>query len=399
MTLKAAFKALMPSREVEKRAGLYVYRPVLNGQEWYDWAIKYGVPNPTAANDFHVTVIYSKTDVKMVPNDRPTVIPVAEDYGCPGHFCMLGPKEDVFTFCFDSYMLNDRHHQFRRNGAETTWPTYRPHMTLGKDAADFEISDEALAAAPRYIILGGELYDALKVDQDPPDDDADPEGDGEEAEVLSIEIEISMEAEKALKDASVLKSLTPLDAGALRDLAAGQIARPVAKRLVEAGWENPKLQGLLSRPERKAMNVEIKVGPIPEEIAKNLPGMAARQFSDEDDAHRMVVGFASVSTLKGQLVEDLAGDFITTETLTEFSREIVRGARAGKFDHQGKACNEVVQTFCLSDDIQKSLGIDLGCEPLLIEMHVPNDEDWSRVKSGEWSFSIAGLLYYVDDKE
>lgn len=395
---------------VEKRAGLYVYRPVLNGQEWHDWATKHGVPNPLAADDFHVTVLYSTKDVKMAADPKPMVISTGGDgmYCCfPGSFCMLGPKDDVFTFCFDAYTLQDRNWAFLRNGGESKWPTYRPHMTIGKDASDFEISDEAMADAPLYIILGGEEFAALKVDDQAEDSEANPEGETDDVDVVIIIDVVAKAAEKALESAG---ALTPFDRSALRDMSTRKvISKPVAKRLAEADWAPDEFKALVEKvaepapvnfeipgETRKSKELVLPVGDLPEQVAKML---GTRRVAKTEDEERMMVGIASVSTVKGELVVDHHGDTITTQTLIEFTRDIIRNGRAGKFDHQGEACNEIVQAFVLSDDIQKSLGIDLGFEPMLIEMHVPGDKEWSLVKSGDWMFSIAGTLYYVDDEE
>lgn len=398
MMMKTLTKALakIGLTSVEKRKGLYVYRPVLNGDEWAAWAEKHGVPNPIAADDFHVTVLYSKTNVSMVPDKRGMVIETGPESCYPGAFCMLGPDEDVFTFCFDAWTLHDRNYAFIRNGAESTWPTYRPHMTIGKDAAAFELSDAALSEVPRYIQLGGEVYDEIK-DFKVEVDHSDPEGDGETPDmVIVIEIAASA-AKKVLEEQG---DLTIDQRMGLRDIAARrEVATEVVKRLAANDWAPQEIRSLLDADApggeiRKSKEFVLQVGSLPEDVQKALGSKAVAKTSDEE---RMVVGIASVSTVKGKLVKDHHGDTIETQALIEFTRDIIRNGRAGKFEHEGDACNEIVQAFVLSDDIQKSLGIDLGYEPMLIEMHVPRDEDWHQVKTGNWMFSIAGRMYYIDD--
>ena len=60
--------------DVEKRKGLYVARPVLNGDSWVKWAEKFGVPNPVPAGEIHVSILNSVVDVKIPPLTEPVSI-------------------------------------------------------------------------------------------------------------------------------------------------------------------------------------------------------------------------------------------------------------------------------------------------------------------------------------
>jgi hypothetical protein len=66
------------------------------------------------------------------------------------------------------------------------------------------------------------------------------------------------------------------------------------------------------------------------------------------------------------------------------------GTRAGKFEHKGTAKTEVIAGLVLDELWQKALDIDLGYEPYLVEIHVPDATDWAEVKKGDWELSIAG---------
>lgn len=378
-------KALL---NIEKRAGVYISRPVLNGEAWAAWATKWKVPSPLAAADLHVTVIASTVDVKMKPAIGPVVVDMA--WAC---FCLMGPDSQALTVAFDSWDLQDRHWALQRNGAVSSWPTYRPHMTLTMANGDFELSDEALADAPSYIVLGAEVNADLKA-AEVAADDSDPEGvDGGEADMVIV-IEIAASAAKATLETQ--KSLNPVDRTALRDIAAGRsITAGVAKRLAGESWAPPEIRDLIKAkpaPVMKRVEREITVTmkAMPADILKS---MGVQKLDLLDEEHRIVKGLASVSTIGGVLVEDLQDDTVTTQALFEFNRSLLSGQRAGKFEHEGEVRTEIVGGLVLSDDWQKALGIDLGFEPYLTDIHVPLDADWAEVKKGDWMLSIAGTMY------
>lgn len=384
--------------DVEKRPnGVFVSRPILNAKIWADWAIRHNLPNPVPADQMHVTVIYSTVDVKMVPDPLPKSVSTL-DGNYPGLFAKFGPDENVLVFAFDHWELHDRHYFFTRNGAVSKWPTYRPHLTLSYDMGDFELPDEALADAPREIIMGGEVFADIKSTDKAPADDADPEGDGENPDLIII-IEIARSAAKKLLESE--QTLSVVDRMALRDIVAQEtVSKNVAERLAKSPWATDELKALFAAPAvakgvQKSKDVTIGFRPMTQEIAKKLGGTYVKKSSDEE---RMLIGIANMMTVKSQLVVDFDGDTFTTQAVTEWMRDIIRTHRGVDFDHEGPACMELVQGFVLSEDIQKALGIvDLGFEPALVEVHVPDLNHWAQVKDDpELMFSIAGTFYYKE---
>lgn len=414
--LSRAMKALGMT-DVEKRDGVYVSRPVLNGQDWHDWAKKWGVPEPLAPDDFHVTVVYSLTDVKMMPD--PTVFSV---YTGPGYsdaacFCLMGPENNVLTVAFAHWGLWDRNWAFIQNGAVSRWPTYRPHMTITKDVKAFELSDDALADAPIYIHLGGEVFANLKGDTDPgdekpdaPEDAADDDGDL----IVIVEVQASAaaaELTKALGD----HTYSALDLLALRDIQAQKkVERGVLKRIAGAKWapevlkmmdpstkvdppEKKKVEGKTHTEEehvtkRVEKEFTLTVAPLPADIAKALNGFE-REITKAEDEEQVVFAIASVATIKGQPVIDLQGDEITAQALREFNRSLLSGTRSMRDEHGDEDIGEIVAGLVLSDEWQKSLGIDLGYEPYLVELHLHKAEDWKAMKTKDWEFSIRGTMW------
>lgn len=368
-----------PAADVEKRAGLYIKRPVLNGQDWYDWAVKYGIPSPVAADDLHVTIIYSSVDVKVKPERRSLTC-------CTSHgaFRLFGEGEDalVVTFgVYDVWSLQDRHYFLQNNGATSKWPSFRPHMTLSYEAAGFEISDAALQDAPDEVILGGEVFGDVKADfvEQVAKSMANPEGfSGADLNLVDVTKELRDAAKALLKTKN--DDMDPMDVSILFEVANSAQVRAGVLRPIDD--DSPVAEV------KKTIDVDFKL--ITAEVAKEL---GLKEAFKANEAEQMVVVIASVAKHGDTLADDLHGDQMTAQALTEYSRDIIRGTRAGQFNHNGDNRFEVVQSFNLDETIQKSLGIDLGFEPLLMEIHIPDSDDWAEVMDGEWGVSIRGTMF------
>lgn len=380
------------------RNGVFVYRPVYNAEQIHAWAVKHGLPNPVPADEMHVTIMASPVNVTMKPDKTPLVI--GSTTGC---FAMFGPESDVLVFAFDNYWCCDRHWDYLRHGAVCSWPTYRPHLTLSYAPGDFELTDEMLEDFPDHIVLAPEKSGPFEPKVLTVDDE-DAEGDGEDVQIVLVIDLAKTAAAEALAERP--GDFNPLERTALYEIAkAEKVSAGAVKRLMEndkapaeiakilestAAETPPPVDGEVKKTQRVEKDVELTARQMTGELAKTLGIQdVSKNLGDE----QMVTLIASVSTVGGEPFVDFHGDTISTQALVEFSRSMIRGTRAGQFDHNGDNRNEIVQSFVLSDDIQKSLGFDLGFEALIVEMHVPDPNDWAKVKEGDYCASIRGTMY------
>lgn len=110
-----------------------------------------------------------------------------------------------------------------------------------------------------------------------------------------------------------------------------------------------------------------------------------------DEEQRIIYGWASVTTYKGELVVDLQGDVIKTDTLHKSINEFMKGVRVGKLNHSGEQVGQIVHSFPMSKDICEALGIQSDKEGWITGYHVTDDTLWEKVKSGDYAeFSIGG---------
>ena len=123
------------------------------------------------------------------------------------------------------------------------------------------------------------------------------------------------------------------------------------------------------------------------EMTKNIEGKILKT----DDEQRMVYGWASVVTEKGEAVIDRQGDVIEAGTLVKAVNEFMEHVRVGKAMHVGDQVGVVVHSLPITKEIGDALGIQSDREGWVVAYKVFDDTVWDMVKSGELAaFSIGG---------
>lgn len=365
----------MIKRGIFKRQGIYISRPVLNAAAWVAWAEKFGVPNVIPADKMHVTIIASRTDVKCKPQTN-----LQQAYSDRGTFVMLGLDESVLTFAWHDCYLSDRHYFLLSNGAISDWPEFRLHVTLSYDAKGFEISDEALAAMPPSIILGGEEYGPFD-----PDAKAKMIAKADD-EVIEV-TEGDMKAATGLLAKHMEGDTDVADLQTLSNIAGGG---SVLKSSLERLAKHADIAAVLKLDDGQEAAAEERA---PTGIIK------------ADDESRMVYGFASVSVTKDGAVIDSHKHEITTKALRTLCRGLMKGQRAGKLNHMGTKKTEIVEGLVFDADVWKGMAdyfeaigeLDkaqadvfraMKFEGLLTGFHCEDDKMWEFAKSQDFELSI-----------
>ena len=123
------------------------------------------------------------------------------------------------------------------------------------------------------------------------------------------------------------------------------------------------------------------------EMTKHIEGKILKA----DDEQRMVYGWASVVTEKGEPVVDRQGDVIEPDTLVKAVNDFMEHVRVGKAMHTGEQVGVVVHSLPITKEIGEALGIHSDREGWVVAYKVYDDAVWNMVKSGELAaFSIGG---------
>jgi hypothetical protein len=110
-----------------------------------------------------------------------------------------------------------------------------------------------------------------------------------------------------------------------------------------------------------------------------------------DEEQRIIYGWASVTTYKGELLVDRQGDTIKTDTLHRAVNKFMKGVRVGKLLHQGEQVGEIIHSFPMTKEICAALGIQSDKEGWITGYYVSDDNLWEQVKAGDYAeFSIGG---------
>lgn len=115
-----------------------------------------------------------------------------------------------------------------------------------------------------------------------------------------------------------------------------------------------------------------------------------------NDELQVVYGWASVTKVNGAAVVDLQDDVIETTELVKAVQDFMLDSRKGGIMHMRGddgpvVIGAVVESIVLTEDVQKTLGIDLGREGWFIGIKVMHESVWKMVKDGKLkAFSIGG---------
>lgn len=110
-----------------------------------------------------------------------------------------------------------------------------------------------------------------------------------------------------------------------------------------------------------------------------------------DSERRIAWGWASVSTVKGELVTDTQGDVITPAEMEKMADRFMASARTAKAMHEGDQIGEVLHSFPLTNELAEAFGMNTDREGWLIGMKIHDDAVWKGFQEGRYrAFSIGG---------
>jgi hypothetical protein len=126
------------------------------------------------------------------------------------------------------------------------------------------------------------------------------------------------------------------------------------------------------------------------------------KIAKTDGRKQMVFGFFSVNKIGKELVEDLQGDLMETETLEKAAYDYVLNARVQGEGHLRKGVGRLVESVMLTYEKQAAIkkcledqgitaDINLGCEGWFGGFKVDDEDVWKAIEAGEYpAFSIGG---------
>lgn len=148
----------------QKEKGLYVHRKLLNGGSFHQWAIDNNVPNPIQPEEMHVTQVYSKKPVKLMPDHQVSMLQLNK----PNMHLETFPSQDnkrALVIRFDDKYFHDRFLQAKAAGASYDYGEYKPHVTISYDVDDFDYTKLKPPELP--MIFGSEEHSPLDEDWKP----------------------------------------------------------------------------------------------------------------------------------------------------------------------------------------------------------------------------------------
>lgn len=147
---------------------LYVQRKLLNAPEFLAWARGQGFSSTLAADDLHVTVLFSRRPVDwmkmgdMWSGDSKGNVMVSP--GGPRLVEPLGDKGAV-VLLFSSTDLQWRHRSMIEAGASHDYDEYQPHVTITYEGKGLDLSK--VEPYRGKLVFGPEIFEELNTDWSP----------------------------------------------------------------------------------------------------------------------------------------------------------------------------------------------------------------------------------------
>lgn len=379
---------------------VYGFRPVLNAEEICQWAKSQGFTECMVPDELHVTTLHSKRGFAPYLTDRAKE--GWDDRDHYGNIVVRGGERAVMplgdngavTLKIDSEELYEEWKSYMRYGAAWDYPEYMPHVTLSYRGAPEDLSK--VVPYDGDVVLGPTRYRPMR------------EGDFDPSTVEHMDLRDGFLKYQMHRDA-----FTMPDEAATRSIDMGlggeyhvyeldgqgvyMPGRDHDTYLAAIGYEKEEDdedemedddESEDSRMSMLRLIIETIIGKRKKEpVAKAMPATILKV----DDEKRIVWGWASVTTVKGEPVVDLHGDVIKTETMVEAADKFMLYRRTAKAMHDGKQIGIVLHSFPFTKELGEALGVTSDREGWIIAMKILDEDHWSRVKSGEFrGFSIGG---------
>lgn len=181
----------------------------------------------------------------------------------------------------------------------------------------------------------------------------------------------------------------------------GGIARGIVRQVVRDG-KVPNIpvtvNGTKEEPAARIELLDDEGKPRGEYVGHKISTLNKSDNSPEafnvlkvDEEQRIIYGWGSVTTYKGEVVVDREGDWIATDTLHKAVNNFMKGIRVGKLNHRGEAKGTIVHSFPITKELCDALGIQSDREGWITGYYVEDDDLWESVKAGDYAeFSIGG---------
>lgn len=153
----------------------------------------------------------------------------------------------------------------------------------------------------------------------------------------------------------------------------------------EGEYEAPESDDLLERV------IYAIVQAVTKEDAMDDTFVKTADVIKVDGERRIAWGWASVSTVKGELIVDRQGDTITPIEMEKMADGFMASARTAKAMHEGQGVGEVLHSLPLTKELAEALGIEMDREGWIIGMKIHDDATWQMFRDNKLkAFSIGG---------
>ena len=136
---------------------LYINRPLLNGQDLYNWAEQQHFTNLLLPKYMHTTIINSRLpfDISNISKLNDTII-VYQPLDLK-----ITKFNDALVLVFVHDELHSRWQEMCDCGASWDFQQYQPHITLSYSSTSSHINENMISAYTGKLVFGPEIWQIL----------------------------------------------------------------------------------------------------------------------------------------------------------------------------------------------------------------------------------------------
>lgn len=349
---------------------MYGYRPVMNAESLIEWAKSQGLTKSLAADDMHVTVVYSRDGYIVNEYAEPSHTSFYGNLVVRGGKRSVSPLGDkgAVVLKIESIDLTQEWLEHRRMGASYDYESYIPHVTITYDSG--VIDPSKIEPYMGDIVLGPLRLEALKTDYKP---------DMVEIKKRMINDDAFTEPNEAMVRSYDLGFDGKIH---VHEVGGQAVYMPAASH--EEYLRGAQDRAILSPTNQEDSGDEYEgMDPVRVEIEVKI--------SKRSDEQRIVWGWASVSTVGGEPVYDAHGDYWPADEMMKTANEFMKDVRVLKAMHSGEQIGRIIHSFPMTSEIAKAFDIETDKEGWIIGTYVEDDKKWEDAKNGKLpAFSIGG---------
>lgn len=138
---------------------VYIYRPLINGEDLRQWAVEQGISSTLKPEKMHLTLAFSKRGLDKENVNKESHYILNTDEQNIRTLELFGTKSSILVLKVEEPQFVERWATFLELGSSWDWATYQPHITITYQTEGVDLSK--IAPYHGVLIFGPEVIEEI----------------------------------------------------------------------------------------------------------------------------------------------------------------------------------------------------------------------------------------------